>query len=73
MDKYRYNNLAIVLEEKEVSNKELAEGVGVSENTVSRWRNNLMQPGIPKLFQIADYLEVNVKDLLRDNEGAPKG
>ena len=68
----RYNRIRIVLAEKEKTNQWLAEQVGRSKGTVSKWCSNQMQPPLDILFQIADALEVDVCELLTKNEKSPK-
>ena len=65
----KYNRLRIVLAEKEKSNRWLAEQLSVNDNTVSRWINNLQQPSVQTLYEVAQILEVDICDLLvRENE-----
>lgn len=61
------NRLRVILAEKELSNKWLAERLGKSEFTISRWTTNKMQPSLPQLFEIAKVLNVDVKALIEDN------
>lgn len=63
----KFNRLRVVLAEKELSNKWLAERLGKSEFTISRWTTNKMQPSLPQLFEIAKVLNVDVKALIEDN------
>ena len=49
--------------EKE-TNKWLAEQLGKDPATISKWCTNSAQPGLETLYQIAECLEVDVKDLL---------
>lgn len=60
----RYNKLKIILAVKNVSQKDLAEMVGVERNTISRICNNRNQPSIQLLYKIAYVLDVEVKELL---------
>lgn len=64
MSKKIYNRIKAVLAEKQKTNYDLAEGVGKSRETVSRWCSNTMQPSVETLFLIAEYLDVEVADLL---------
>lgn len=64
MKKILYNRIKAVLAEKGVTNKELAEALGIAPQTVSRWCTNDMQPSVEKLFSIAKYLKVDAKQLL---------
>lgn len=59
------NRIKSVLAEKQVSGKWLATQVGYTENTVSRWCSNKVQPSLENLVKIAEVLEVDIRDLLR--------
>ena len=59
-----YNKIKAVLAEEGTSNKELADILNVSEQTVSRWCTNSRQPSIEMLYEIADALKRDVIDLL---------
>ncbi|MBW4727570.1 helix-turn-helix domain-containing protein [Prevotella nigrescens] len=59
------NRIKSVLAEKQVSGKWLAAQVGLTENTVSRWCSNKVQPSLDNLVKIAEVLEVDIRDLLR--------
>jgi putative transcriptional regulator len=71
MEKVTYNRIKVVLAEKTVSNKALAEELGVSEDTVSSWCVQRKQPTWENLYAIADFLEVDVRALLVPNEKSP--
>ncbi|WP_040680376.1 helix-turn-helix transcriptional regulator [Niabella aurantiaca] len=62
--KKRYNRIKIVLLENEKSNIWLAEQLGVSRTTVSKWCTNDNQPTVETLFKIAEVLGVEVCELL---------
>lgn len=47
------------------SGKWLATQVGHTENTVSRWCSNKVQPSLDNLVKVAEVLEVDIRDLLR--------
>lgn len=66
MDKI--NRLKVVLVEKEKSGKWLADQLGKSTCTVSKWCSNTTQPDLQTLDKIAKMLDVNVKELLNDTE-----
>jgi putative transcriptional regulator len=69
MEKKTYNRIKIVLAETGRSNNWLAENLGKTKNTVSKWCTNQMQPTIESLFKIASVLDVDVRDLLVSNKG----
>nr|WP_245140375.1 helix-turn-helix transcriptional regulator [Chryseobacterium daecheongense] len=58
------NRLRVVLAEKSLTNKWLAEKMKKNPTTISRWCNNEMQPSLETLLDIANVLGVDVKDLL---------
>lgn len=59
-----YNRIKAHLALKQVKNKTLAEHMDVSVQTVSKWCTNYSQPSIPELYAIAEYLKVEVPELL---------
>ena len=62
----RLNRIKLVLVEQEKTGRWLAEELGKSTCTVSKWCSNSAQPDLKTLDQIARVLNVNVKDLLND-------
>ena len=58
------NRIRVILAEKNKTNKWLAEQLGKSETTVSRWVQNKNQPTLNVLVDIARVLEVDTKDLI---------
>ena len=68
MDKEVYNRVKAVLAEKRKTNNWLADQLDMNRTTVSKWCRNEMQPRIETLFQIANVLEIDVRELLVPNE-----
>lgn len=62
------NRIKVVLVEKKRTNKWLAEQLGKDPATVSKWCTNTAQPGLETLLQIANVLDVDVKDLLNSTK-----
>ena len=58
------NRIKVVLVEKKRTNKWLAEQLGKDPATISKWCTNTSQPDLSTLLQVANLLEVDVKDLL---------
>ena len=58
------NRLKVVISEKKLTNKWLAEQLGKDPATVSKWCTNTLQPNLETLVEIAKCLEVDIKDLL---------
>ena len=55
------NRIKVTLVEKQKTNRWLAEQMGKSENTISRWCSNKSQPSIIQLQEIANLLDVDVR------------
>jgi putative transcriptional regulator len=62
------NRIKEVLEEKGIKQKWLAEQLRKSYNIVNGYVQNRQQPRIEVLYEIAEILGVNVKELLIDSE-----
>lgn len=58
------NRIRVILAEKNITNKWLAEQLGKSVTTVSRWVQNKNQPPLNVLADIAKVLGVDTKDLI---------
>lgn len=58
------NRIKVVLAEKQITNRWLAEQMGKSENTISRWCSNKSQPSIAQLQEIANLLDIDVRTLI---------
>ena len=53
-----------MLVEKQRISKWLAEQLGKSENTVSKWCSNKVQPSLESLYEIAKLLDIEVRSLI---------
>ena len=62
------NRIKVTLVEKQKTNRWLAEQMGKSENTISRWCSNKSQPSIAQLQEIANLLDVDVRVLLKSHK-----
>ena len=60
----KINRIKVVLVEKEKSGKWLADQLGKSTCTVSKWCSNTTQPDLQTLARIAQLLKVDTRDLL---------
>lgn len=60
------NRLKVALAENNVTNRWLAERLGKSEITISRWSQNKSQPSLEQLREIAKALNISPKDLIND-------
>lgn len=52
-----------MLAEQNRTNKWLAEQIGVTDVTVSRWVTNTQQPAVEIFLEIANVLKVDIRDL----------
>ena len=62
------NRIKLVLVEKNKTWTRLAEELGKTPSTVSKWCQNAIQPDIKTLNEIANLLDMDVKDLLVSNK-----
>ena len=58
------NRIKVTLVEKQKTGKWLAEQMGKSACTVSKWCSNSIQPDLATLNKIAELLNVDVRDLI---------
>lgn len=66
MTEQQINRIKIALAERNKTNRWLAEHIGKSEITVSRWVQNKAQPSLEQLLVIAKVLSVSPKDLINE-------
>lgn len=59
------NRIKVVLVEQKKTGKWLAEQLGVSVTTTSRWCSNATQPDLQTLNKIAELLKVSIHDLIK--------
>ena len=61
------NRIEVVLAEKKITNKWLAEQLGCAPTTVSKWCTNVCQPPMETYLKIAKLLDVELTELVRKN------
>ena len=54
-----------LLDKRKKRQRDLAKELDVSDTIVSLWCSNKIMPSVKHLNQIADYLKVKVKDLIK--------
>ena len=64
MNQTAINRICLVLAEKNITNKWLAEKLDKSKITVSRWVQNKHQPSLEQLVVIAKVLSVSPKEFI---------
>ena len=60
----KLNRLKVVMTEKEISVAELARRLNKHDQTIIAYRNNVKQPPLKMLYQLAQALEVDPCELL---------
>ncbi|NCP58791.1 MAG: helix-turn-helix transcriptional regulator [Flavobacteriales bacterium] len=68
MSRKAINRIKVVLVEKNLSSKWLAEQLGKNEATISRWCTNNVQPTLNTLDSIAELLGVQIIDLINNEQ-----
>ena len=61
------DNLTELRKSKKLKQSELAEQMGYSDKTVSRWENGSTVPDIATLARLAEFYGITVDDLLHEN------
>lgn len=64
----KLNRIRVVLADRDLNNKWLADKIGKDPATVSKWITNTNQPSLQMLLEIAAALEVPVQELVRQEE-----
>ena len=68
MENKPLNRIKVMLAERMVSNKDLAEMLGKDPATISKWITNTSQPTLENLIEIARCLKCDMNDLVRLEE-----
>ena len=71
MDKQPLNRIKVMLAERVVTNKQLAEMLGKDPATISKWVTNTSQPTLENLIEIAHCLKCDMNDLVRLDSVVP--
>lgn len=61
-------NLQLLLEEKNLTQKMFANEIAVSQSTVSDWLSGNKEPGMNRLIAVADYFGVEIDVLVGRKE-----
>ena len=65
MDNKPLNRIKVMLAERMITNKGLAEMLGKDPATISKWVTNTTQPSLENLIDIARCLKCDISDLVR--------
>lgn len=68
MENKNLNRLKVILAEKNITNKWLAEQMGVGQATISKWVTNSAQPNLEMLIKLSKTLNVEIAELVRITE-----
>ena len=71
MEKHPLNLIKVMLAERMLTNKELAEMIGKYPATISKWVTNKTQPTLENLIEIARCLKCDMNDLVRLDDVVP--
>lgn len=59
--------IRLIRSKNRLSQEELADKLGVSRQTVSKWESGISYPEIDKLIAVSDMFDVSIDYLLKDN------
>lgn len=59
------NNIKQYRLENKITQKELAEELNVSQNTISQWETDIREPNIRKVIELAEVLSTTVEELYK--------
>ena len=65
MENKPLNRIKVILAEKMIPNKELAERLGKDPATISKWVTNSSQTSLENLIEIAKCLNCEINELVR--------
>ena len=65
MENKPLNRIKVMLAQRMVSNKDLAEMLGKDPATISKWVTNTSQPTLENLIEIARCLKCEINELVR--------
>ena len=58
--------------EKNLSQGDLAEKLGISRQSISKWENNIAIPDLEKIIKLSEIFEVSLDELVKGEESHPK-
>lgn len=62
----KYNRIKEVLNEKQLSQKDLSNSIGVSTVSVNQWCQNKKQPSLKMLYQISEIVKCRASELINN-------
>ena len=62
----KYNRIKEVLNEKQLSQKDLSNSIGVSTVSVNQWCQNKKQPSLKMLYIISEIVNCRISELINN-------
>ena len=62
------NRIRVILAERSLTNRWLAEQMGVTEITISRWTTNKFHPFMSQFIKLSQIFHIDLKDLVEPYE-----
>jgi DNA-binding Xre family transcriptional regulator len=70
MENKPINRIKVMLAERMMTNKDLAQKLGKDPATISKWVTNTSQPSLENLIEIARCLKCEINDLVRTDSNS---
>ena len=70
MENKPINRIKVMLAERMMTNKDLAQKLGKDPATISKWVTNTSQPRLENLIEIARCLKCEINDLVRTDSNS---
>ncbi len=61
------NNLKLAMKSQKISQQELADHLGYTQQAINRWCNNITEPDVKTITKIANYLNISTDFLFKSN------
>lgn len=58
--------ILLIMDQKNISQKELAKGTGIAQSVISDWKTKKTNPAADKIMKICKFLNVTPEELLQD-------
>lgn len=62
---YLAKNLSFLRTQRDLTQAEMAEKTGIKRNTLSNWENEIAQPGVEDIFNLAQFFGITIDDLIK--------
>lgn len=58
------NNLVNILEEENMTQKELADAIGITKSAISKYINKQRMPSLKNIINMSDVLNISIDELI---------